>query len=148
MTVEAKNAASVPAITAMLQRRGLTESVYVNTNSPEVAQAIHAAGLHAHLYRTTAQMRTDVPSRWAGFVDLLDVDVHGTDDQLRAAAALGISHRLGAHRDHPSATGPGTPAGPGRRHHRRPALPPGTRGHLRLAHRAQHPPPADHHTGE
>ena len=96
MTVEAKNPASVPVIAAMLRRRKLTESVYVNTNSPEVARAIHATGLHAHLWRSAGQMRADVPARWAPYVDLLDVDVLGTDAQIRAAVQSGIP-RVWAH---------------------------------------------------
>ena len=52
-------------------------------NSPEVARTVHAAGLFTHLWRSAAQMRTDVPARWASYVDLLDVDVLPEEVRLR-----------------------------------------------------------------
>lgn len=90
MTVEAKNAAGVPELAAMIRDRSLAESVLINTNDPAVVAAIRAEGCRAHLWRSAAQMAGD---DFAAFVtagaDVLDVDQAATDDLIAAAVAAG-----------------------------------------------------------
>lgn len=96
LTLEAKNPAAVPVLARMIRDRGLQTSVLVNTNSPEVAARIHSAGLLTHLWRSARQMRTDEPTAWAGFVDVLDVDQRAPDPLVRAAVHSGVP-RVWAH---------------------------------------------------
>lgn len=96
LTVEAKNAASVPVLAAMIKARKLENSVFINTNTPSVAQTIKSLGILAHLWRSAAQMATDVPSTWASYVDLLDIDIAATDAQISTAVNSGIP-RVWAH---------------------------------------------------
>lgn len=94
LTVEAKNAAGVPELAAMIRQRSLAESVLINTNDPAVVPAIRAEGCRAHLWRSATQMAAD---DFAAFVaagaDVLDVDQAAPDgliaDAVAAAPPLG-----------------------------------------------------------
>ncbi|MFJ3226740.1 glycerophosphodiester phosphodiesterase [Streptomyces sp. NPDC086783] len=96
LMLEAKDPESLRALAGLLRARGLTRSVFVNSNRPEVARRAHRMGLIAQLWRSADQMRRDRPERWAAFVDLLDVDHKARDADLVRAAASGIP-RVWAH---------------------------------------------------
>ncbi|WP_330304124.1 MULTISPECIES: glycerophosphodiester phosphodiesterase [unclassified Streptomyces] len=96
LTLEAKDPGSLDTLAAMLRARGLTRSVFVNSNDPEVARRVHRLGLVSQLWRSAAQLRTDRPERWASFVDLLDVDHKARDTDLVRAVRSGIP-RVWAH---------------------------------------------------
>ncbi|MEV6696781.1 glycerophosphodiester phosphodiesterase [Streptomyces sp. NPDC051453] len=96
LTLEAKDPRSLDGLAAMIRRRGLVRSVFVNSNDPAVALRAHDMGLTAQLWRSKVQMRTDRPARWARFVDLLDVDYQARDADLVRAARSGIP-RVWAH---------------------------------------------------
>ncbi|WP_419994403.1 glycerophosphodiester phosphodiesterase [Streptomyces boninensis] len=96
LTMEAKDPASIPRIAAELERRGLTRSVYVNTNSPAAARRVHQLGLLSQLWRSKKQMRHDHPKRWRGFVDVFDVDHRARPQDLRKFAKAGAG-RVWAH---------------------------------------------------
>ena len=96
LTIEAKSPASLATIAELVRERGLVESVFVNTNDPAVAKAVHDLGLHSHLWRSAGQMRTDDPTRWQGFVDLLDIDIAASDALITRAVRSGVP-RVWAH---------------------------------------------------
>ncbi|MFJ5887506.1 glycerophosphodiester phosphodiesterase [Streptomyces californicus] len=98
LTIEAKDAASVPTLAAMIKARRLEQSVLINTNTPSVATAIKDAGCLSHLWRSAAQMATDVPATIkATGADLLDLDINGTDAQITAAIAQAYPLGVWAH---------------------------------------------------
>ncbi len=80
----------VDEVAQLLHARSLTDSVFVNTNDPDVARLIHQMGLRSHLWRTASQMRTDDPRSFAGFVDLLDIDVRAGRADFRRSVASGV----------------------------------------------------------
>jgi glycerophosphoryl diester phosphodiesterase len=92
LTMEAKDPASVRAIAKELKRRGLTRSVFVNSNHPSVARKVHRLGLMAQLWRSARQMRHDDPRRWRRFVDVYDVDYRARAADLRRFARSGVPH--------------------------------------------------------
>ncbi|MBI0296195.1 glycerophosphodiester phosphodiesterase [Streptomyces sp. PRKS01-29] len=96
LMVEAKDPESLPRLAKMIRDRGLADSVYVNSNRPEVAREAHRKGLLTQLWRSARQMRTDTPRDWRGVVDLLDVDYRARDEDVRRAVASGIP-RVWAH---------------------------------------------------
>ncbi|MBW5421713.1 glycerophosphodiester phosphodiesterase [Streptomyces sp. BG9H] len=96
LMLEAKDPRSVGRLAAMIRARGLTRSVFVNTNRPAVAHRAHELGLLAQLWRSKVQMRTDRPERWASYVDVLDVDYKARDSDLRRAVNSGVP-RVWAH---------------------------------------------------
>ncbi|MFJ4638712.1 glycerophosphodiester phosphodiesterase [Streptomyces hygroscopicus] len=96
LMVEAKDPESLPRLATMIRDRGLTRSVYVNTNRPEVAREAHRRGLLAQLWRSARQMRTDTPRDWHGTVDLLDIDHRARDTDVRRAVTSGVP-RVWAH---------------------------------------------------
>ncbi|MFG2646636.1 glycerophosphodiester phosphodiesterase [Streptomyces sp. NPDC048436] len=96
LMLEAKDPRSLRKLGALISARGLTRSVFVNSNDPGVAWRAHRMGLMAQLWRSRAQMRTDRPERWAGFVDVLDVDHQARDLDLLRAVASGVP-RVWAH---------------------------------------------------
>ncbi len=96
ITVEAKDAAGLPVLARIIRERHLQDSVLINTNEPTVAERIHELGMLSHLWRSAAQMAADDPRAWAGYVDVLDVDLEASDDQIRAALESGIA-RVWAH---------------------------------------------------
>jgi glycerophosphoryl diester phosphodiesterase len=98
MTVEAKDAAGVPALAALILDRGLQDSVLINTNSPAVVTAIRAAGCRAHLWRSAAQLATDsIAALHATGADVLDVDIGSPDTAISAAVAAGFPLGVWAH---------------------------------------------------
>lgn len=96
LTVEAKDAESLPRLAAMIHERGLARSVFVNSNRVDVARRAHRMGLLAQLWRSARQLREDRPRGWRGFVDLLDVDYRARRQDLRRAVRSGI-RRVWAH---------------------------------------------------
>ncbi|MDX3231307.1 glycerophosphodiester phosphodiesterase [Streptomyces sp. ME19-01-6] len=96
LMVEAKDPDSLPHLSAMIHARGLTRSVFVNTNHLRVARQAHRMGLLTQLWRSALQLRKDRPRTWRGFVDLLDVDYQARKKDLRRAVASGI-RRVWAH---------------------------------------------------
>lgn len=96
LMMEAKDARGLPALAELLGSRGLTRSVYVNTNAPAVARRAHALGLLVQLWRSAAQLRNDDPAAWRSFVDLLDVDHRARDRDVKRAVRSGIP-RVWAH---------------------------------------------------
>lgn len=96
LMLEAKDPQSLRRLGSLIQERGLTRSVFVNTNRPLVAWHAHRMGLLAQLWRSKTQMRTDRPERWARFVDVLDVDYKARDNDLVRAVNSGIP-RVWAH---------------------------------------------------
>lgn len=96
LVLEAKDPDSLSRLATQLYTRGLSRSVFVNSNKPEVARKAHEMGLVAQLWRSANQMRTDEPEEWSGFVDVFDVDYRASDKDLRRAVASGIP-RVWAH---------------------------------------------------
>lgn len=96
LMLEAKDPRGVDRLAALIRSRGLTRSVFVNTNDPEVARRVHDLGLLSQLWRSARQLRTDRPERWRSYVDLLDVDVRARDADLRRAVRSGVP-RVWAH---------------------------------------------------
>lgn len=96
LMLEAKDPRSLRTLGSLIQARGLTRSVFVNSNEPGVASRAHRMGLMTQLWRSKKQMRTDRPARWAGFVDVLDVDHKARDIDLLRAVNSGIP-RVWAH---------------------------------------------------
>ncbi|MEU4995082.1 glycerophosphodiester phosphodiesterase [Streptomyces sp. NPDC021622] len=96
LMLEAKDPRSLRPLGALIRARGLTRSVFVNSNEPAVAMRAHRMGLLAQLWRTKKQMLSDRPERWAGFVDVLDVDYKARDRDLVRAVNSGVP-RVWAH---------------------------------------------------
>lgn len=96
LMLEAKDPRSLGRLAALIRARGLTRSVFVNSNDPEVARRVHRLGLLAQLWRSAEQLRRDRPERWRSYVDLLDVDHRARDADLVRAVRSGIP-RVWAH---------------------------------------------------
>ncbi|WP_345659311.1 glycerophosphodiester phosphodiesterase [Streptomyces venetus] len=96
LMLEAKDPRSLPRLAGLIRARGLTRSVFVNSNDPEVAKRVHRLGLLSQLWRSAQQLRTDRPERWRSYVDLLDVDHRARDADLVRAVRSGIG-RVWAH---------------------------------------------------
>ncbi|KES07398.1 glycerophosphodiester phosphodiesterase [Streptomyces toyocaensis] len=96
LMLEVKDPRGLGRLAALIRSRGLTRSVFVNTNDPSVARRIHGLGLLTQLWRSARQMRTDRPERWRSHVDLLDVDIRARDADLRRAVRSGVP-RVWAH---------------------------------------------------
>jgi len=90
LMLEAKDPRSLRPLASLLRSRGLTRSVFVNSNDPALARRAHALGLLTQLWRSAEQLRGDRPERWRSYVDLLDVDFKGRDQDLRRAVRSGI----------------------------------------------------------
>lgn len=96
LMLEVKDPRGLDQLAGMIRNRGLTRSVFVNSNDPSVARRAHRAGLLAQLWRSARQLRTDRPERWRSYVDLLDVDRKARDADLVRAVRSGIP-RVWAH---------------------------------------------------
>lgn len=96
LMLEAKDPRSLDRLAGLIRARGLTRSVFVNSNDPEVARRVHRLGLLSQVWRSAEQLRTDRPERWRSFVDLLDVDHRARDADLVRAVNSGIA-RVWAH---------------------------------------------------
>lgn len=96
LMLELKDPGGLDRVAGMLRARGLTRSVFVNTNDPAVAERVHRAGLLTQLWRSADQMRGDRPERWRSWVDLLDVDIRARDADVRRAVRSGVP-RVWAH---------------------------------------------------
>lgn len=96
LMLEAKEPGSLGRLAALIRARGLTRSVLVNTNDPQVARRADRLGLLTQLWRSARQLRTDRPAAWRSYVDVLDVDHRARDADLRRAVRSGIP-RVWAH---------------------------------------------------
>ncbi|MFE6894978.1 glycerophosphodiester phosphodiesterase [Streptomyces sp. NPDC057694] len=96
LMLEAKDPDSLTRLARLIRARGLTRSVLVNSNRPTLAHRAHQLGLIAQLWRSARQMRTDRPARWAGYVDVLDMDYRARDADLVRAVRSGVP-RVWAH---------------------------------------------------
>jgi glycerophosphoryl diester phosphodiesterase len=96
LILEAKDPRALVPLAGLIRARGLTRSVFVNSNDPEVARRVHRLGLLSQLWRSARQLRTDRPERWRPYVDLLDVDYKARDADLLRAVNSGIP-RVWAH---------------------------------------------------
>ncbi|MET9152922.1 glycerophosphodiester phosphodiesterase [Streptomyces griseoflavus] len=96
LMLEAKDPRGLDRLAALIRARGLTRSVFVNTNDPGVARRIHRLGLLSQLWRSARQLRTDRPGLWRSYVDVLDVDIRARDADLTRAVRSGIP-RVWAH---------------------------------------------------
>ncbi|MFJ9036134.1 glycerophosphodiester phosphodiesterase [Streptomyces sp. NPDC102406] len=92
LMLEAKDPASLGRLARLVEERGLTRSVLVNSNSPVVAERAHRLGLITQLWRSAQQMRTDRPELWASYVDVLDMDHAARDADLVRAVRSGVRH--------------------------------------------------------
>jgi glycerophosphoryl diester phosphodiesterase len=96
LMLELKDPRGLGGLAGMIRARGLTRSVFVNSNDPEVARRAHRLGLLAQLWRSAGQLHRDRPERWRSYVDLLDVDHRARDADLLRAVRSGIP-RVWAH---------------------------------------------------
>ncbi|NGO80256.1 glycerophosphodiester phosphodiesterase [Streptomyces sp. YC504] len=96
LMLEAKDADSLKSLARMVHARGLTRSVFVNSNKPAVAERAHRLGLVSQLWRSAKQMRNDRFTRFKPYVDVLDVDYRARDEDLQRAVRSGIP-RVWAH---------------------------------------------------
>jgi glycerophosphoryl diester phosphodiesterase len=96
LMLEAKDPRGLRKLGSLIRSRGLARSVFVNSNDPDVALRAHEMGLLAQVWRSKKQMRTDRPARWAGYVDVLDVDHKAREADLRRAVRSGVP-RVWAH---------------------------------------------------
>ncbi|MFF1697107.1 glycerophosphodiester phosphodiesterase [Streptomyces sp. NPDC058257] len=96
LMLEAKDPRGLRSLGKLIRARGLTRSVFVNSNDPGVALRAHRMGLLSQVWRSRTQMRTDRPERWAGYVDVLDVDHKARDIDLLRAVNSGVP-RVWAH---------------------------------------------------
>ncbi|MBC9712449.1 glycerophosphodiester phosphodiesterase family protein [Streptomyces sp. TRM66268-LWL] len=96
LMLEAKDADSLKSLARLVHSRGLSRSVFVNSNKPSVAERAHRLGLVSQLWRSAKQMRTDRFERFTPYVDVLDVDYRARDEDLRRAVGSGIP-RVWAH---------------------------------------------------
>ncbi|MEY7977433.1 glycerophosphodiester phosphodiesterase [Streptomyces pilosus] len=96
LMLEAKDPHGLDRLASLIRARGLTRSVFVNTNDPEVARRVHDLGLLSQLWRSARQLRTDRPGLWRSYVDVLDVDIGARDADLTRAVRSGIP-RVWAH---------------------------------------------------
>ncbi|NEB81862.1 glycerophosphodiester phosphodiesterase [Streptomyces sp. SID14478] len=96
LMLEAKDPKSLKGLAGLIRARGLTRSVLVNSNRPAVAADAHRLGLISQLWRSARQMKTDRPERWAGYVDVLDMDYKARDADLVRAVRSGVP-RVWAH---------------------------------------------------
>ncbi|MBO1333214.1 glycerophosphodiester phosphodiesterase [Streptomyces sp. VRA16 Mangrove soil] len=96
LMLEAKDPDSLDRLARLIRDRGLTRSVLVNSNHPAVALRAHRLGLISQLWRSARQMREDRPERWAGYVDVLDMDYKARDADLVRAVRSGVP-RVWAH---------------------------------------------------
>ncbi|CAM5558402.1 glycerophosphodiester phosphodiesterase [Streptomyces pilosus] len=96
LMLEAKDPHGLDRLASLIRARGLTRSVFVNTNDPEVARRVHDLGLLSQLWRSARQLRTDRPGLWRPYVDVLDVDIGARDADLTRAVRSGIP-RVWAH---------------------------------------------------
>lgn len=91
LNVEVKEDGGLKRLGRMVRERGLTESVYVQSNSLSLASRAHRMGLLTSVWRSVKQARTDRPSKWRHTVDMLSVDHRARDSDIRRAAGSGIA---------------------------------------------------------
>jgi len=91
LNVEVKEEGGLKRLARMVGERGLTDSVYVQSNSLSLASRAHRMGLLTSVWRSVKQSRTDRPSKWRHTVDMLSVDHRARDSDIRRAAGSGIA---------------------------------------------------------
>ncbi|WP_070011792.1 glycerophosphodiester phosphodiesterase [Streptomyces abyssalis] len=89
LNVEVKDG-GLKRLAGMIRERGLTGSVYVQSNKLPQAAKAHRMGLLTSVWRSVRQARTDRPERWRGTVDMLSVDHRARDADIRRAVRSGI----------------------------------------------------------
>ncbi|WP_258396667.1 glycerophosphodiester phosphodiesterase family protein [Streptomyces sp. Amel2xB2] len=92
LNVEIKDERALAPLAEMIRARGLTRSVYVQSHRIRPALKAHRMGLLTSVWRSVEQARRDRPERWRGTVDMLSVDHHARDADIRRAVASGIPH--------------------------------------------------------
>ncbi|WP_368073147.1 glycerophosphodiester phosphodiesterase [Streptomyces sp. WMMB 322] len=96
LNVELKDSGGLKRLAGMIRKRGLTRSVYVQTNELSPAERAHRMGLLTSVWRSVKQARTDRPEKWRDVVDMLSVDHRARATDIRRAVASGIP-RVWAH---------------------------------------------------
>ena len=96
LNIELKDDGGLKRLARMVRARGLTDSVYVQSNSLSLASKAHRMGLLTSVWRSVEQARTDRPVKWRRTVDMLSVDHHARDADIRRAVASGVP-RVWAH---------------------------------------------------
>jgi glycerophosphoryl diester phosphodiesterase len=96
LNIEIKDAEGLRPLARLVRERDLTGSVYVQSNSVRLAARAHRMGLLTSVWRSVEQARTDRPSRWRRYVDMLSVDHRARGSDIRRAARSGIA-RVWAH---------------------------------------------------
>jgi glycerophosphoryl diester phosphodiesterase len=90
LNIEIKDVGGLKRVAGLIRKRGLTDSVYVQSNELPVAARAHRMGLLTSVWRSVKQARTDRPENWRGTVDMLSVDYHAPDSDIRKAVGSGI----------------------------------------------------------
>ncbi len=90
LNVEVKDGGGLKRLAAMLRKRGLTDSVYVQSNELSQAARAHRMGLLTSVWRSVKQARTDRPEHWRSTVDMLSVDYRARDADIRRAVRSGV----------------------------------------------------------
>ncbi|MCH6160018.1 glycerophosphodiester phosphodiesterase [Streptomyces marispadix] len=90
LNVELKDGGGLRRLAALIRKRGLAESVYVQSNDLRLAAKAHRMGLLTSVWRSVGQARRDHPERWRGTVDMLSVDHRARDADIRRAVRSGV----------------------------------------------------------
>lgn len=90
LNIEVKDGNGLKRLAGMVRERGLTDSVYVQSNSLSLASKAHRMGLLTSVWRSVKQARTDRPSKWRHMVDMLSVDYRARDSDIRRAVDSGV----------------------------------------------------------
>jgi glycerophosphoryl diester phosphodiesterase len=90
LNVEVKDKGGLRRLARMVRQRGLTDSVYVQSNSLSLAAKAHRMGLLTSVWRSVKQARRDRPEKWRHMVDMLSVDYRARDADIRRAVNSGV----------------------------------------------------------
>ena len=90
LLLELKDRKGLKRLSWMLHKKGLTRSVYVQSNKPRFAVKAHKKGLLTSVWRGPKQIRGDHVERWTRNVDMLSVDYRARGHDVRRAVASGI----------------------------------------------------------
>lgn len=90
LNIEVKDKRGLKRLAGMVRERGLTDSVYVQSNSLSLASKAHRMGLLTSVWRSVKQARTDHPGKWRHTVDMLSVDYRARDSDIRRAVNSGV----------------------------------------------------------
>lgn len=90
LNIEIKDRGGLKRLARMVRTRGLTRSVYVQSNKLWLAARAHRMGLLTSVWRSQQQARTDRPAKWPKVVDMLSLDFHARDSDIRRAVRSGV----------------------------------------------------------